>query len=108
MVQEQSQNHQELIDLKILMQKCYIAEAKLASFLLEMTRTKAIGLSIDDVFKMKGLTDKVENLVREIQASDENSQDNDPTTTTQNLRKCHKSVQAIRIGASKTLLRNLT
>lgn len=69
MVQEQS--HQELIDLKVLLKKCFIAEAELAGFLLEKTRTKTIGLSIDEVFVMKRLTDKVESLIRQIQASDE-------------------------------------
>jgi hypothetical protein len=69
MVQEQSR--QELINLKILLQKCFIAEAELASFLLQKTRTCSAVLSADELFNMKHLTDKVERLIDRIEASDE-------------------------------------
>lgn len=65
----QVQNRQELIDLKILLKKCCIAESELACFLLD--KASATDLPIDDTFKLKWLTDRVKVLIRRIQASDE-------------------------------------
>jgi hypothetical protein len=70
------QRHQELIDLKVLLKECFIAECELASFLLD--KAKAAEFSIDDSFRLKELSDRVLILIREIQQSDEQPPDKLP------------------------------
>jgi hypothetical protein len=65
----EEQNHQELVDLKVLLKECFIAECELGSFLLD--KAKATDFSVDDHFKLKHLSDRVLCLIREIQQSDE-------------------------------------
>jgi hypothetical protein len=70
----QEQSHQELIDLKVLLKECFIAECDLASFLLD--KAKATELPIDDTFRLKHLVDRVKDRIRQIQASDEKYHNN--------------------------------
>jgi hypothetical protein len=70
----QGQSRQQEIDLKLLLKKCFIAECNLADFLLD--KATNIGLSIEDILKMKDLTNRVYCLIREINASDEKYHDN--------------------------------
>jgi hypothetical protein len=77
MVQEQS--HQELIDLKILLKECFIAECELGSFLLDKANVaKVTEFSVDDHFKLKAMSDRVLRLIHEIQLSDEQPPDKLP------------------------------
>lgn len=63
------QSRQELIDLKLLLKKCFLAECELGNFLLDKANMRTF--SIDDHFKLKDLVDRVNTLIHEIEASDE-------------------------------------
>ena len=76
-----AQNRQEITDFQVLLMKCYVAESELAAFLFE--KATLTELPTDDTFKLKHLHDKVRHLIRQIQASDEDSQKFDPTATSQ-------------------------
>jgi len=67
MTQEQSQR--EVIDLKILAMKCFIAETKLATFLLD--KADSTVLPLDDTFKLKHMVERVRTLIRQLEASEE-------------------------------------
>ena len=58
-----------MVDLRILLSKCFIAEADLGCFLLE--KAKLMELNTDDTFKLKHLTNRVSELLSRLQASDE-------------------------------------
>jgi hypothetical protein len=64
----QAQSHQELTDIKILLMKCFIAESDLACFLLE--KASSTELTLDETFRLKQLTNRVEAIIHEIKASD--------------------------------------
>jgi hypothetical protein len=75
-----------LVEVKSHLIECYTVEAQFATFLMECLEKYGSGLPVDEMFRAKWFSDRIYALIRKIRASDDFSQDDDPTTSSQNLR----------------------
>lgn len=62
---------EQLRQIKVSLFKCYLVEGKFALFLMSCLEKHGSDLSVDELFKLKDYSNKIQAMLAEIEASDE-------------------------------------
>lgn len=71
MTPEQKADLEHLVQIKVLLTECYVAEGEFTLFLMNCLEKYGSGLPVDETFKAKWFSDRIYTLLTKIKASDE-------------------------------------
>lgn len=72
------EERQESVRIKTLLMQCYIAEAKFAVFLTRIADTFSSNLQLDDLLRMKDMSDRISAVLAEIKVEQDTPPDKLP------------------------------